>query len=73
MFKQGQARLPRSSYLYLCRTVVRSVAAAYAKLFLPEGAVKAFNLFSIRRLSEDLDVLQVVPGDRHITMHEVIV
>ena len=58
-FGLGQARLPRSSYLYLCRTVVRSVAASYVKLFLPEGAVKAYNLFAIKQLSGDLVELQV--------------
>ena len=57
-FGQAQARLPRSSYLYLCRTVVRSVATAYVRLFSPEGSVKAFNMYAVHKLAEDLRELR---------------
>ena len=38
---------------------MRSVAATYIKLFLPEGVIKAFNLFAIKKLSEDIAEVQV--------------
>ena len=66
LFSQGQSRLPRSSYLYLCRTVIRSIAVAFVKLFSPEGAVKAFNLFAIRKLSEEVSELRTVAAGANV-------
>ena len=55
----AQALLPRSPYLYLCRTITRSIGSAFVRMFAPDGAVQAYNLYSIRKLSEDIAELQV--------------
>lgn len=63
VFQEAKQRLPRSSYLYLCRTITRSIGSAIIRLFTPEGAVKAYNLCAIQRLASDVAELQDVTAE----------
>lgn len=58
-FDLAQRSLPRSSLLFLCRTVMRSVAASIVRLFQPGGGIRAFNGHAIVRLAADIAALQV--------------
>ncbi|MEW5309709.1 MAG: hypothetical protein WDW38_001573 [Sanguina aurantia] len=54
----GRAIMPRPSFLFLVRTLCKTIGLSFMRLFSPEKGIRAFNLCAIARLSSDLAAVQ---------------
>jgi len=53
-FDKAQVSMPRSSFLFLCRSIMQSICMSYNRLFAPDGVVVGYNLLAIEKLAADL-------------------
>jgi len=49
--------LPHPSYVFMCRTALKSTALMLLRLFSPDG-IKGYNLFAIEKLAADVAAVQ---------------